>query len=221
MRILIVIPAFNEMPQIGELLGMLLKRIDRRDILLVDDGSSDGTGDVAASMGVRVLRNENNLGKGISLKKGFEVALREGYDGVITMDADLQHDVDDLPSIMAMARKGYDMVIGSRWKDMSGMPFDRYFTNRLTTFILSLLSGKRLEDTQSGYRYISSRVLREVDVSSSKYDFESEYVLKAAIEGYSIGFAPIKTIYGAEKSHINKVRDTLRFVRLTLKYLWR
>ncbi len=221
MKILIVIPAFNEMPQIGELLDRLLKKVDRRDVLVVDDGSTDGTGDIASSKGVRILRNERNLGKGISLRKGFEVALAEGYDGVVTMDGDLQHDVEDLPGILKMARRGYDMVIGSRWKDMSGMPFDRYFTNRLTTFILSLLSGKRLEDTQSGYRFIKRNVLRSVDVSSSKYDFESEYVLKAAIRGYSIGFVSIKTIYGAEKSHINKVRDTLRFVRLTLKYLWR
>ncbi len=221
MKVLIVIPAYNEGSTIRELLRRLKSLVSPCDILVVDDGSTDGTGELAAYEGVRVLRNLYNIGKGESLKRGFTIALREGYGGVITMDADLQHDVDDLNGILQKASEGFDIVVGSRWYDFSGMPLDRYLSNRLTTLVLSLLAGRRLEDTQSGYRFIRRTVLEKVSVPSSRYDFESEFLLRAALYGFKIGFSPIKTIYAGEKSHIHKLRDTLRFVKLTLKYLWR
>ncbi len=220
MNILIAIPAYNEEGRISRLLEILTKKYPPKDILVIDDGSLDRTFDEAASFGVNVIRNQPNLGKGESLKKAFKYALKHGYDAVLTMDADLQHDPDDIPGFIKKFQEGCDLVIGSRWRELHKMPFLNYISNRLTTMVLSLLANKRLPDTQSGFRLHSRRVA-ELDFTFSRYDFESEVVIKAAIKGFKICSTPIKTIYGTGESSIDKVRDTLRFIRLTLKFMWR
>ncbi len=221
MRILIAIPAYNEEGRISKLLEILLKKYPKEDILVIDDGSQDNTYDEAKSFGVKVIRNSPNLGKGESIKKAFRFALDNGYDAIITMDADLQHDPSDLPKFFhKFEHEHCDLVIGTRWHELHKMPFLNYISNRLTTMILSLLAGRRLPDTQSGYRLYSRRVL-SMQFTQSKYDFESEVVFKVALKGYKICGVPIKTIYGTGISSVDKVRDTLRFIKLTLKFMWR
>ena len=219
MRVLLVIPAYNEAKFIGKLLQKTLRYFEPQDILVIDDGSQDATFEIAKSFGVKVLKNAKNLGKGRSLEKGFVYAVQNGYDAVITMDADLQHDPDELPKFLKAA-ESFDFVIGSRWQGLSLMPWDRYMSNRLTTLILSAIAGVKVEDTQSGYRLIKTKVLRKVRPKSAHYDAESEYVVLVARAGFKIGNVPIKTIYGEEESSVNKVLDTLRFLKLVLKLIF-
>ncbi len=220
MKILIAIPAYNEEGRISKLLSILTERFPQEDILVIDDGSSDRTYEEAVASGVKVIRNQPNLGKGESLKKAFKYAVSHGYDAVLTVDADLQHDPDDIPGFIKKFKEGCDLVIGSRWHELHKMPFLNYISNRLTTMVLSLLAGQRLPDTQSGFR-LHSRQVAALNFTFSRYDFESEVVFKAAINGFKICSTPIKTIYGTGESSIDKVRDTLRFIRLTLKFMWR
>ncbi len=222
MNLLVVIPAFNEERHLPELLHRLQRVIPLDQVLVVDDGSRDRTALLAEAAGARVLRNPRNQGKGYSLYRGFQYALQEGYDAVLTLDADLQHPPEYLPAFLARAREGYHVVVGSRFHDMRGMPLDRYLTNKTTTLVLSVLTGQRLQDTQSGYRLIRREVLERFQPTTFRFDFESELLFQAALQGFRIGYVPIPTIYGQERSSIHKVRDTWRFIRLSLKLLaWR
>ena len=221
MNVLIAIPAYNEEGRISKLLDILVKKYPKDNILVIDDGSADRTYEEAKSFGVKVIKNSPNLGKGESIKKAFKYALDHGFDAVITMDADLQHDPSDLPKFISKFKnEGCDLVIGTRWHELYKMPFLNYISNRLTTMVLSLLAGTRLPDTQSGYRLYSRRVLR-LKFTQSRYDFESEVVFKIAVAGFKVCGVPIKVIYGTGISSVDKVRDTLRFIKLALKFLWR
>lgn len=218
-KILVVIPAFNEGKSISTLLKELKRYVNPGDIVVVDDGSEDDTYRRAKEEGVRVIKHQRNLGKGQSLADGFKLAIQMGYDGVITIDADLQHPVKLLPEFIKKAGL-YDIVIGSRFNNLSGMPFDRYFSNRATSLVLSLLTGTRLEDTQSGYRYISSEVLRNTRPTMPRFDFESEILFQAVKKGYRVGYINLPTVYGTEKSSVRKFRDTIRFIWLAVRLLW-
>lgn len=218
-KILVVIPAYNEGKSIPTLIRKLKSFFDSKDIVVIDDGSEDNTYILAKKEGVNVIRHLKNQGKGRSLADGFQLALQKGYDGVITIDADLQHPVELIPRFLEEARF-FDIVIGSRFENMSGMPWDRYFSNRVTSLVLSLLSGKHLEDTQSGYRYISTKVLKILKPTVSRFDFESEILFQAVKRGFRVGYVPLPTVYGVERSSIRKFRDTLRFIWLAVRLIW-
>ncbi len=111
-----------------------------------------------------------------------------------------------------MDQTGADMVIGNRMSDISSMPGSRKYTNRFMSFLISTLSGQRIPDSQSGYRLIKREVLEKIDLKSSNYEVESEMIIRAARAGFKIESAPIKTIYRDEKSRINPVVDTFRFI---------
>ncbi len=223
MRVLAVIPAYNEESGIGTLLDRLLVQglLSPRDILVVDDGSTDRTSAFALERGVRVIRHPVNLGKGVALLNGFKIALSENYEAVLTMDADLQHPPERVKDLLRAVKDRWDIVIGSRFKNFEGMPYLNYLSNRLTTLILSLIVGRKLEDTQSGFRAIKREVLMRVKLKTRHFDLESEMIARAARMGFKIGVVPIETIYGREKSHVNKVLDTLRFMRLIFLLSWR
>ncbi len=219
MKFLVVVPAYNEMPQVVEFAKELLGY--RYDVLFVDDGSTDGTFQALKELGANVVRHESNKGKGEALKTGFHYALEKDYDAVITMDADGQHDPKYIPVFLKELRR-YDIVLGSRRKFMNlrNMPFDRYMVNRITSTIVSLLSGKLIEDPQSGFRGISRNVLSSLSFETSRYDFETEFLVKSLRYGFKLTHVSIPVIYGSERSHINKLKDTFRAIRLYLKLVW-
>ena len=218
MSYVIVIPAYNEERYLPNLLKDLLSVT--KNIVIIDDGSKDLTGDMAATLGVPVI-TQPHQGKGAALRRGFRYAIEKGFDWVITMDSDGQHDWKDVPSFVeAMSRAnggGPDIIVGSRMRDASSMPVVRRLTNRFMSGLISRLSGSAIPDTQCGFRAISSRVLRSVVLETSHYDTESELLIKAGKAGFSIASVPIKTIYNGAPSNINKITDTARFLRLLMK----
>jgi glycosyltransferase involved in cell wall biosynthesis len=223
MKILIVIPAFNE----GENLGNLLKKISSfvplKDVLVVDDGSRDETSNVAKRAGTEVLSFSYNQGKGLALRAGFDFAIKKGYDAVITMDADGQHNPSGIPKFLKELKKnGADLIIGTREQNLSEMPFLRFLVNKTTSLVTSILSGVRVCDSQSGYRLIKRNLLEKVDLKTGRFQMETEIIVKAAMMGFRIGEIPIETIYFEKfKSYINPFVDTFRFIKLSLRLLWR
>lgn len=218
MRICAIIPGYNESKTIGEVVSRVRKVIP--DVVVIDDGSTDNTAEIAREAGAIVLQHERNKGKGAALKTGFRYALENNYDAVITMDSDGQHDSNDIPNfIRAINKHKSGIIIGSRMNDLSNMPMIRRFTNKATSIANSIIAGQKIVDSQSGFRLITCDVLRAVTLESDRYELESEILIKASKYGFQIRTVPIKTIYGDEKSKIKPVRDTYRFIRLLFRSL--
>ena len=220
MRVGVIIPAYNEEKTIGGLVGKVTRYVDKE--VVVDDGSGDNTSEEAERAGAVVLTHKNNQGKGASLREGFQWALKENLEAVITMDADGQHNPDEIPLFLQKAEeREAGIIVGFRRMSLKNMPLVRLLTNKATSFIVSRLSGQEIPDSQCGYRLIKREVLRNVDLETSKYDTESEILLKASKKGFKVKGIPIKTIYSSIKSEINPFTDTLRFIRLIIRSLFR
>ncbi len=219
MNICVIIPTYNESKAIGE----LVKKIKHLglDIVVVDDGSKDNTSEIARSGGAHVITHLKNKGKGACLKVGFKYAIEKGYEAVVVMDGDGQHDPEDIQRFINAAQStGADLIVGNRMEDQSTMPFLRRVTNRWMSGFLSEICGHDIPDTQCGFRLIKNKLLRNIDLISSKYETESEILIRAGRQKFKIDSIPVKTIYKGEVSTINPIKDTLRFVRLmlTLKF---
>jgi glycosyltransferase involved in cell wall biosynthesis len=225
MRTLVIIPCKNLEAEVGDVVRGVLGLDLNLDVVVVNDGSTDGTSAAAATAGAHVLEHEVNLGKGAALKTGFEYAVEKGYDAVVTMDGDGQHEPSAIPDFLdALDKSDADVIIGSRMHAVGEMPKLRIWTNRTTSRVVSLLAGQEISDSQSGYRLIKVRVLRDVVKSfvTTRYDAESELLIRAARRGYKIAAVSIRSIYKGTVSHINPVVDTLRFLRLVIRSMfWR
>ncbi len=212
----ILIPSYNEERTIGAIVKTLKGR--GFTIYVVDDGSQDATAAKAAAEGAVVIKSEGNMGKGAALRSGFDRILGEGsFDFVIVMDGDDQHDIDDIEHLIKKAREsGADLVLGNRMRDTSRMPIIRIATNRFMSWLLSVMTGRDIPDTQCGFRLISAKLLKTIKLKSSNYDIDSEIILNTAKAGFKIDSTPVKTVYKDEKSKINPFVDTLRFIRLLI-----
>ena len=217
MNLCVLIPAFNEEKHIAEVISGASRYVEK--VIVVDDGSSDGTGERAISAGAEVVVHRKNLGKGAALKTGLTKAFDEGFDPVIIIDGDAQHDWNEIPLFLKSGREGgADIVVGNRMGNARGMPIVRRCINRLTSFLVSKLAKQHIPDSQSGYRLIWKRTFPSISFTAIRYDAEPEMLIEAARAGWKIGSVPIRTIYGTEKSTINPLRDTLKFIVLVIKY---
>jgi len=188
------------------------------DIFLIDDGSEgEDSSLLSERYGINVIKHAHNRGKGAALKTGFEVALQRGYTHVLTADADGQHPARFVPLFIKAARK-YDIVIGSRKGQIKRIPLHRQLSNRITSTFISVMLGRRIEDSQSGFRLISGEVLRRVNLKRDRYDMESELLVKAVWMGFTVGFVPVDVVPSG-KSFINPVRDVLRAITLAMELI--
>ena len=193
-----------------------------KDVIVVDDGSTDSTSQRAMDGGAIVIKHVNNQGKGAALRTGFSYVERKRFSVLITMDADRQHDYTELPKFIEEFKKNSaDIVIGNRMSDTRNMPFVRLYTNRITSFFTSLFLSCRISDTQSGYRLIRTEVLRNINLLTSNFETESEVLIKAGRKGFRIKEIPIKTVYLPNaQSKIRPIKDTLKFIRLILSSIF-
>jgi len=218
MKICVLIPGYNESRTIGQVVSNTLKVVN--DVIVVDDGSKDNTAQLAKDAGATVLKHEVNKGKGAALKTGFDYAVENGYDAAITMDSDGQHDPEDIPRFLnTLDSFKSGIIIGSRMNDITTMPAVRKCTNKLTSYVNSTIAHQRIDDSQSGFRLITTDVLRTIRLETDRFETESEILIKASKAGFKIISVPIKTIYGDEKSKIRPVKDTYTFIRLFFRSL--
>lgn len=220
MKVIAVIPARDAGSTIGDVVHRVLGVLPGAEVFVVDDGSTDATGDRAREAGATVIRHDSNRGKGAALETGFDRAVASGADAVLALDADGQHDPSFAPRLLK-ALENADVVVGSREGNRSGMPWLRRATNDVTTWFVSRLAGQRIPDSQSGFRAIRTSVFSKVRPKSRRFEYESEFLIGAARAGFRIGEAPVPTLYNAPGSHIHPFRDTLRFIRLVLRHLVR
>ena len=212
-----VIPALNEQQAIAGVVAGC--RRQGLPVYVVDDGSTDATAERARAAGATVLRHPTNQGKGQAMADGLERAAADGFEAVIFLDADGQHDPAELPAFLVAAEAGADLVVGCRNLDAAKMPLVRRCTNRFTSWVLSRLAGRRLGDTQSGYRLVRVKVWPAIRPEAGGFAAESEMLVRAARRSLRLAEVPIRTIYGSETSHINPVRDTWRFFALVFRLL--
>ena len=215
MKILIIIPSYNDSNHLPELIRRIQQNANEA-ILIVDDGSSIPI--TLSDESIHILRNKTNLGKGGALKNGFAYASEKGYSHVITMDSDLQHDPNKLIDFIEFDEH-YELVCGQRSIDRS-MPFHRQLSNKLTSWILSILCGQQVYDSQCGYRRYSIQSVLDVQCRENGFQYESEVLIKLARRGANIGHIIIPTIYGNETSSIRNIQDTFKFIKLILGNIW-
>lgn len=210
-----MIPAYQCVATVGEVVEGVREHLDR--VVVVDDGSTDGTGEGARAAGAEVIRHARNRGKGAALRTGFGRLFAErasgtapGLEAIAMVDGDGQHDPDDLPNLLGAWDSGeWDLIVGGRLKDREAIPPHRYWTNTIGTKLLSIVTGVALEDSQSGYRLVEAGLLERMDLRSNGYAIESEMLIKAARRGARIGQVKIRTIYHDRvPSFYRPVRDT-------------
>jgi glycosyltransferase involved in cell wall biosynthesis len=212
--VLALIPAYEEGPRIGPVVAGTRAHLP---VVVVDDGSSDDTAAVAEAAGAMVLRQVPNAGKGAALRAGFRHALDAGAAAVVTLDADGQHDPDEIPLFLAaFAAARPELIIGQR--DFSRMPGVRRLSNTVGGAALRLALGRRVPDNQSGYRLIGRTLMGALlDSDESGFEFEVEMIARCIALGLPMSSVPISTIYAGEPSHIRPVHHLREFIRVTRK----
>ena len=217
-----LIPAFNEAETIGAVIAGLAGVVDA--ITVVDDGSTDGTADLARAAGATVIVQPARSGKGTAIRAGLASVLRGACTHVLMIDADLQHRPDEAARLIAVAaRTGADMVIGERQFDREGMPASRYHANRIGSRALSSFVGVPVADTQCGFRLVAARALRGLKLGARGYEIETEMLVKVRRRGGTIAAAPVSAVYNGRPSKLRPIRDTTRtcFLAVYYRYLER
>ncbi|MGZ8183260.1 MAG: glycosyltransferase family 2 protein [Methylobacter sp.] len=214
----LVIPAYNESATIREVVQGALRHLGT--VIVVDDGSSDGTVEKLSNLPVTLRHHHENMGKAASLWNGMQAALNLGAKGIITMDGDGQHDPADLPRLLMAAQTHPDrLVIGSRLWNRDVIPMARYRANRFANFWIAWASGQAIEDSQSGFRVYPAQLIRLCRFKLSRnrsFVFESEIIIEAARHRFPCAFVPVQTTYpeNARPSHFHPVKDIVRITRM-------
>ncbi len=218
MKIILIIPCFNDnLPLKRMLNSKIFRKISLDlDILVVDDGSENNISMKDIDINFSLIRNDDNKGKGYSIKKGFNYALNNGYTHAITLDADLQHDPEYIKKFINIDSK-VDVVIGSRTFG-GDMPLLRRFSNTITSLIVSVIAGRKINDSQSGYRRYRLKKSPFNKCIESGFQFESEILINTLKQKNTLlEHISIPTLYNNEKSSINNMLDTYKFIKLIIR----
>ena len=213
--LVVIVPAYNSEPTLANVVKGVRRTLPEATIIGVDDGSTDGSGQLLKTVADETIEFEANRGKGAALRAGFDLALKKGAAAVLTIDSDGQHDPAFAPAIVGALDRA-DIVIGTR--DLSGkaVPKHRRIANMISSAATRAVSGGKVRDSQSGYRAIKSEVLRKVQAVGDRYEFETDFIIRAARAGFTTVNVPISTIYGSP-SYFREFRDAW----LVIKVLWR
>jgi glycosyltransferase involved in cell wall biosynthesis len=218
LRICAVIPAYDEAARIASVIEAT--RAYLPTVFVVDDGSTDATREKALASGALVLGHARNRGKGAALRTGFREALARGYDAVVTLDGDGQHDPNEIPELLLRAgSSGAPIVVGARIRRRSAMPLHRRANNAIVSAVGTWLCGQRVPDVQSGFRFLRRDVLSAVQTETIGYEMEAELLVRAGRMGFPIESAPVTAIYADERSHVEPWREIVRYTRLLFRCL--
>lgn len=222
----VVMPAYNEARTIRAIAERVLTQPIAR-LIVIDDGSSDGTAAALAGLDLEILVNAVNQGKGISLLRGLHHARDLGCEAIVTLDADGQHRPEDIPRLLEQARRSPGrIVIAARMRERAKAPPLRRFANGFADFWVSWACGQRVKDSQSGFRLYPAALFERLPTRAQRgagFVFESEILIDAAALGFGSVSVPIDTIYEAQarSSHYRPFRDTWNIVRMVAAKLYR
>jgi glycosyltransferase involved in cell wall biosynthesis len=217
MRTVAIIPALNEVDSIGLVVEGLRSRVDR--VIVVDDGSIDGTAERAGAAGADVVRHTVNRGKGHAVRTGITRALEGDFTHVLLLDGDMQHLPDEAARLIETADDtGADVVLGERQFLRGQMPASRYHANRVGSRVLSWFVGVPLRDTQCGFRVFRVEALRRLRLRASGYEIETEMLVKVRRGGGRVASVPVTAVYAGGRSKLRPVRDTTRTCFLAVYY---
>ena len=213
--LVVIVPVYNAEPTLAKVVQDVRRNLPGALIIGVDDGSTDGSRQLLRTVADETIEFDQNRGKGAALQAGFDAALRKGAASVLTIDSDGQHDAAFAPAIVG-ALDHADIVIGTR--DLSGkaVPKHRRIANMISSAATRAVSGGKVRDSQSGYRAMKADVLRKVHAVGDRYEFETDFIIRAARSGFTTVNVPISTIYGSP-SYFREFRDAW----LVIKVLWR
>jgi glycosyltransferase involved in cell wall biosynthesis len=221
----VVIPAYNEAATIRAIVQRTLAAVPH--VIVVDDGSTDGTGAELAGLPITLLTHERNLGKAASLWSGLDHAMARGAVRVVTLDGDGQHHPEDIGRLLHAADLfPKRIVIGARLHDKRNFPPSRYYANQFARFWISWAAGESIADTQSGFRVYPAHLLMglsRADVAGRRFVFESEMLIEAGARGVGTVAVSIPGIYprAARLSHFRPVVDIARIVVMVASRLLR
>jgi glycosyltransferase involved in cell wall biosynthesis len=210
----ILIPVFNEAARLGDILTTVRGlRLTGSEIIVIDDGSTDGSADVAMSAGANVIRHPYNIGNGAAIKTGIRAARGRL---LVLMDGDGQHKPEDIPRLLAEARN-YHMVVGARAKG-SKLRFHRYVANVIYNLLASYVTRFKVKDLTSGFRVLSRlEALRYIDLLPNTFSYPTTLTLAFLRSGLTVKYVPIQTLYRAGQSKISLVKDGVRFLLIITK----
>lgn len=218
MRVAVVIPAYQAAATIGGVVGQTLDVLPGAQVIVVDDGSSDGTGDKGRGTGAVVVQLPHNRGKGAALRSGIVRACADGAEAIVTIDADGQHPAREIPRLLQPISAGAaDLVLGARARN-GAMPVSRRLTNWLSATLASRIGRQAITDAQTGFRAFTAALAERVRPAGDRYEFEANFLLEALRAGYRVTSVEVPTIYGAP-SHFRYFGDTWRMARAFARHM--
>ena len=220
MGIAVIIPAYQAAATIRDVVARTRAAIPAAEILVVDDGSNDETGDAGRGTGTTLITHPRNRGKGAALRTGIRESTARGASVVVTIDADAQHPPEEIPRLLQPILEGRsDLVLGARKRDQA-MPISRRFTNWLSATLASRIGGQPVRDAQTGFRAFTREVAERVQPAGNRYEYEANFLLNALRAGFRVVSVDVPTIYGA-RSHFRAWGDTWRMARAFARHAGR
>ena len=214
----VVIPAYQAAATIADVVSRSRRAVPDAIVYLVDDGSTDGTGERGRGKGATVLIHPRNRGKGAALATGIAAALQGGARVIVTLDGDGQHPPEEIPRLAAaVVSGGADLALGARAR-AGTMPWGRRCTNWLSAALASRIGGVAVPDAQTGFRALSRRIAEAIRPTERRYDYETAFLLAALARGYRVRSEPIPTVYEGWSSHFRGWADTWRLARVFMRY---
>jgi glycosyltransferase involved in cell wall biosynthesis len=219
-RVAVVIPAYEVVNTIRAVVTRTQSAMARAQVIVVDDGSTDGTGDAARGLGpeTAVRSFPRNRGKGAALREGIDRALAHGASLIVTLDADGQHPPEEIPRLLEPIRKGRaDLVLGARRRN-GPMPIARRLSNWLSAGLATRIGGQPVIDAQTGFRAFTRAVAEQVRPVGDRYEYEANFLFGALKSGFRILSVEVPTIYGSA-SHFRTWTDTWRVARVFARHM--
>ncbi len=207
----VVIPCLDEAPTIGWVVSAASGHLPT--VVVVDDGSTDSTGQLAEAARATVLRHSANRGKGAAIATGLNHLVQRGFQWALLMDGDGQHAPEDIPLFLQRAESSHArMIVGSRMAQPERIPWARRQTNRWMSWWLSRLTDRSLLDSQCGFRLLHLPSWAALRLEAAHFEIESELLWKFLRAGHPVDFVPIQVIYGSERSKIRPLMDGWRWL---------